>query len=80
MKTPTTTTVVPDWAAIWARLETGEILTLEDMTLPMTRAFNMWARVHKTMGLKTRGLLTGGYQVQIGNPVPTEKRRYTKRN
>lgn len=80
MKTPTTTTVVPDWAAIWARLEAGEILTLEDMTLHMTRAFNMWARSNKNMGLKTRGLFTGGYQVRIGNPVPTVKRRYIRKD
>ena len=79
MKTPTTTIVVHDWAAVWERIKTGEILYLEDMDTAMTRTLNMWMRVHVGYGIKSRVLLSGGFQVTIGNPVPATKRRYTKK-
>ena len=78
MKTPTTTIVVHDWAAVYKRIETGEVLYLEDMTQPMTRTLNMWMRVHVGYGVKCRVLLAGGFQVAIGNPVPVTKRKYLK--
>ena len=71
--------VVHDWSAVWERIKTGEILYLEDMTILMTRALNMWMRANVGYGIKSRVLLSGGFQVAIGNPVPATKRRYTKK-
>lgn len=80
MKTPTTTIVVHDWAAVWERIKDGEILYLEDMTSPMTRALNMWTRAHAGCGVKTKSLMSGGFQVSMGNPAFATKRQYLKRN
>lgn len=80
MKTPTTTVTVHDWAAVYERIKTGEILYLEDMTTPMTRALNMWMRTNYGYGVKCRVLLSGGFQVALGTKMSEFKRKYVKRS
>lgn len=75
MKTPTIVVTTYDWESIFTRLKAGEIPTFEDMTATMMSALKMWMRNHKGYGLKTRSLLTGGYQLQLGMSLkPTAKR------
>lgn len=79
MKIPTKTVTLYDWDALYEMLADGSIIDLDDMTTHNTRALNMWLRANKGLKLISRGLLRGGYQIVLGGPVPSEKRRYTKK-